>query len=723
MVNSELKREITEKLQDTVLQGALGRFAEAYPAARALAYANIDCEATRGAISALKSWTVENIRVLADKFTAEAEKRGIHVFRATNGAEANKYIIDLLTAKGLRRVIKSKSMVSEEIDLNSALKQAGFHVQETDLGEWIISLAGHRPSHMVMPAIHLDRKQIRNYFAKELHKDIPVDIAVMVQEARQRLRQEFISADVGISGANFGIAENGAIGLVTNEGNGRLTSTLPRLHIVLIGYDKLLAKLEDAAPIIRALPRSATGQLLTSYCTMMSGPTLVPCEEDGEIKLVEKEIYYILLDNGRLNIAKDPKFKQIYQCIRCASCLNVCPVYHLVGGHVYGHIYAGGIGVILTAFLNEQKEEAAAKKIQELCLSCGRCKEICPGKIDIPGLICEMRECFVRKEGLPFTLGIMFRQVMANRKLFHSLLRLAYFAQAPMKSGNFIRHLPFFLSDMVKERSLPAIAAKPFRDLVEEITKKSKTPRARAAFFSGCSIDFVYPEVGESVFKVLQNLNIELLFPPAQACCGAPVAGAGDRETFIKIAKQNITSFEKLNVDFIVAACPACVEYLSRKYKEIFADDPAWIARAEAFSHKIREFTQVVAGYYEQSEMLTPLSAGHDGIKVTYHDSCHMKRALGISSEPRKLLQAAEGYTYIEMKNADSCCGMAGTFGVKFPELSGELAAKKISCIQAAGADMVAVSCPACLMQIRGSLDKKAPHIKVKHLAEILAGN
>ncbi|HWR54898.1 MAG TPA: LUD domain-containing protein [Negativicutes bacterium] len=722
MVNSELKREIAEKLQDTVLQSALGRFAAAYPAARALAYANIDCEATRDAISALKSRSVENIRALADQFTAEAGKRGIHVFRAANGAAAQKYIIDLLTAKGLQRVIKSKSMVSEEIHLNDALMQAGFQVQETDLGEWIISLAGHRPSHMVMPAIHLDRRQIRNYFVKELNKAIPLDIAVMVQEARQALRQAFIRADAGISGANFGIAENGAIGLVTNEGNGRLTTTLPRLHIVLIGYDKLVAKLEDAAPIIRALPRSATGQLLTSYCTMISGPTLVPYEEEGEFKFVEKEIHYILLDNGRLNIADDPKFKQIYQCIRCASCLNVCPVYHLVGGHVYGHVYAGGIGVILTAFLNEQKEAATAQKIQELCLSCGCCKEICPGKIDIPGLIGEMRERFVQKEGLPFTLGIIFRQVMANRTLFHALLRLAYFAQTPVKSGKFIRHLPFFLSDMVKERSLPAIAAKPFRDLIGEIPEKPEKPRARAAFFSGCSIDFVYPEVGRSVLKVLQDLDIALVFPQAQTCCGAPVAGAGDRETLLNLARQNIIAFEQLNVDFIIAACPACTEYLGHKYKELFTDDPAWTARAEAFTHKIREFTQVVAGYYAQLEMLPPPSADHDGIKVTYHDSCHMKRALGISSEPRALLQAAEGYTYVEMKNADTCCGMSGAFGVKFPELSGQLAQKKFASIEASGAAVVAVSCPACLMQIRGILDKKAPHIKVKHLAEILAG-
>lgn len=722
MSKNNLRQEIEEKLKDNVLRGALGRFAEAYPAARANAYANIDCEAAREQVRAIKAGIVDNIHAIADKFETEAVKRGVKVFRAKNGQAALDYITELIKSKGLRRVIKSKSMVSEEIHLNSALEQAGLHVKETDLGEWILSLAGQRPSHMVMPAIHLDRHQIRGYFAKELDKDIPVDIAVMVQEARQALREEFLNADVGISGANFAVAENGAIGLVTNEGNARLTTTLPRLHIALIGYDKLIETMEQTAPILMTLPRSATGQLLTSYCTLISGPTMVPIEENGETKLVEKEVHYILLDNGRLKMAEDPQFKQIFQCVRCASCLNVCPVYLLVGGHVYGHIYAGGIGAILTAFLNEQQEQGAAREIQELCLSCGRCKEICPGKIDIPGLIYELRTRFIREKGLPFTMGVMFRQIMANRKLFHTLLRLASIGQAPFKSGNFIRHLPFFMSAMVKERSLPAVAPVPFRDLAKDLTKKPAKPQARAAFFSGCTIDFVYPEIGVAVYQVLRDLGIEVVYPWEQNCCGAPVACAGDQDTLLNLAKQNIAAFENAEVDYIVAACPACTEYIGHKYKELFKNDGAWSARAVAFTEKVREFTSLVYEYGGSEAPLPSSLASNDNIKITYHDSCHMKRVLGIHEAPRKLLQSAKGCTYVEMSHADECCGMAGAFGVKFPALSAQIADKKIAGIIASEADVVAVGCPACLMQLRGTLDKNGLRIQAKHIAEILAG-
>jgi len=530
MPNAELRREITEKLQDTVLRGALDRFAEAYPLARAKAYANIDCEGTREKLQKMKSHTVANIDAYADQFEAEATKRGTIVYRAKSGDDVKKYILDLCRSKGFHRIVKSKSMISEEIHLNHALETAGLHVKETDLGEWILSLAGHTPSHMVMPAIHLDRYQIRDYFAQELEKDIPVDIGVMVQEARTALRAAFLEAELGISGANFGIAENGAIGLVSNEGNARLTTTLPQVHIAIIGYEKIIPKIEDAVPILMTLPRSATGQLITSYVSMISGPTTCAIEKNGNVEILQKELHIILVDNGRLNIARDQDFKHIYNCVRCASCLNVCPVYQLVGGHVYGHTYAGGIGAILTAFLNDQNEADAANKIQELCLSCGRCKEICPGKIDIPGLIYKLREKFVQKDGLPFAMGIMFRTVMSNRKLFHTLLRLASIGQAPFKSDNMIRHLPFFLSDMTRERSLPAVAAEPFRDRVCESTRKIASPRAKAAYFSGCTLDFVYPEVSESVFKVLQDCGVELVYPFEQSCCGAPVSGAGDRD-------------------------------------------------------------------------------------------------------------------------------------------------------------------------------------------------
>lgn len=715
--NRDIKREISEKLKDDVLRGALGRFGEAYPVSRAKAYENVeDVEALREMIRQTKVATVAKIEEVADRFEAEATKRGAKVFRAKDGDALKKYLLDLCREKGVKRIVKSKSMASEEIHLNHALEAAGLHVKETDLGEWIIALAGHKPSHMVMPAIHLNRQQVANYFSKELQEDIPADIPFMVQTARKTLREEFLQADMGISGCNFGIAENGTVGIVTNEGNGRLVTSLPRIQVAIVGYEKLIPTIADAVPMLRALPRSATAQLATSYVTMVAGPVPAMVKKDGEWVEEEKELHIILFDNGRLKAAKDEKFKEIYQCVRCASCLNVCPVYQLVGGHVYGHIYAGGIGAILTAFLNSMED---FEKFNELCIGCRKCTTICPGKIDIPGLIEELRARAVKEHGLPFTLRMLFENVIANRKLFHSLLRAGVLGQKPVQSGRFIRHLPLFLAGMTEGRSLPAIAEAPLRDRVPKITRKLAAPAKKVAFFSGCSMDFVFPETGESVYKVLQDLNIAVVFPNDQSCCGKPVVGFGDVETTKKIARRNIEAFEKADVDYIIAACPSCTETLHVTYPALFQDDPAWAERAKKMAAKVREFSQFVCGEYEKAGRLTAKPAG--ATKVTVHDSCHMKRVLNIHEEPRKLLASTGACEVVEMKDCDKCCGMAGAFGIRHYELSAPILKQKIDNIKDSGAQVVAVGCPACMMQIGGGLDQQAPNIKVRHVADILA--
>jgi len=709
-----LRKEISEKLKDETLRDALGRFSEAYPIARAKAYENAgDIEALRDALRQMKIDTVARIEEVADRFEAEATKRGAKVFRAKNGDDLKEYLVDLCRKNGVKKIVKSKSMAAEEIDLNPYLEAAGITATETDLGEWIVALAGQRPSHMVMPAIHLSRFQVAEYFSKELKEEIPPDIAFMVQAARKELREKFLQADMGISGANFGIAENGAIGLVTNEGNARMVTTLPRIHVVIIGYEKLIPTIKDAATILKVLPRSATAQLMTSYMTMIAGPTPAMVKRDGKWVEEKKEMHIILLDNGRLKAAHDDKFKEIFQCVRCASCLNVCPVYTLIGGHVYGHIYAGGIGAILTAFFHGMKE---FEKFQELCIGCRRCTTVCPGKIDIPGLIEELRIRNVKEKGLPFLLRQTFENIVSNRKLFHSLLRLASVGQKPFQSGKLIRHLPLFLAGMAKDRSLPAIAAEPLRDRIGKITKKIDKPVRRVAFFSGCTIDFVFPETGESVFKVIQDLGMEVLFPEGQSCCGKPVIAMGDVETTKKIARENIRALEEMNPDVIIAACPTCTESL-RHYAELMKEDLEWGPKAEATAKKVREFCSFVAEEYAKRGRLTKTAGGP---KVTYHDSCHLKRVLGIDREPRQLLEAA-GCELVEMKDADKCCGMSGLFGVKYAELSMPILEQKINNIRDTGAEIAVCACSGCMVQLQGGLDKQLTGVRMKHVADILA--
>ena len=719
MAERNLKQEIQAKLKDDIMQGALSKFAEQYPGSRLNAYKGQDIEGLRESLRAMKHDAVQHINQLADEFEASLKKRGAHVFRAKDGDAVKEYLIKICKENNVKRVVKSKSMASEEIHLNECFGDHDIRVKETDLGEWMIAIKGQKPSHMVMPAIHLNRYQCAEMFEQELHIDVPgEDIPNMIQLARKNLRQEFLQADMGITGANFGIAENGAIGLVTNEGNARLVTTLPRIHVVLIGYEKLIPTTEDAAKILRLLPRNGTCQRMTSYMTMVDGPTKVIYKNDqGKVVEEDRKQYVIILDNGRLEAAKDPVFQQAYQCVRCASCLNVCPIWTLVGGHVYGHIYSGGIGAILTGLFNGVETFA---QFSDLCIGCRKCTTVCPGKIPIPDIIDELRSRYVQKHGAPGMDKTMFNMVLNDRGLFHKLLlKAGAIGQAPFKKGKFIRHLPLFMEEMTKGRSLPTIASEPFRDRVERLMKKNPSkPKKKVAYFSGCNMDFVFADTSENVVKVLQSLGMEVVYPMEQACCGKPILGIGDREAGKETAKKNIAAFEKTGADVILSACPTCTETLEETYMKLFENDPEWKARARAFCSKVCEFSKFVAQEYKK---IGRLGHARGGEKVTYHDSCHMKRGLGIFEEPRALIDATPGVELVEMHNCDKCCGMAGSFGMKYQEVSIPMLNEKVKNIKDTGATTAVVACPACMMQIGGGLDKADTGIQTKHIADLLA--
>ena len=718
MAERNIKEEIKAKLKDDVMQGALSKFAEQYPGSRLKSYEGQDIDALRNSFRDMKIDAVNHIEELADKFQASVEKRGGVFYRAKDGDEVKRILVEICKENNVHKVVKSKSMASEEIHMNECFTNNGIEVKETDLGEWMIAIAGHKPSHMVMPAIHLNRYQCAEMFTQELKEEVPGEnIPYMIQKARETLREKFLAADMGVTGANFGIAENGAIGLVTNEGNARLVTTLPRIHVVLIGYEKLIPTVADAAKVLRLLPRNGTCLRMTSYMTMVDGPTPVIYEKNGEWVEEDRKQYVILMDNGRLEAAKDPIFKQVYQCVRCASCLNVCPIWTKVGGHVYGHIYSGGIGAVLTGLLNNGLDDFA--KFSDLCIGCRTCVTVCPGKMPIPDIIDELRSRYIQKNGAPSMDGI-FQSVMSDRSMMHTLLlKAASLTSAPFTNGKFIRHLPLFFANMTKGRSLPAIAPTPARDRMEALYRNNpKNPRYKVAYFSGCNMDFIFSDSSVNVVKVLQDAECSVVYPMEQSCCGKPILGVGDRETGRKIAKKNIEAFEKYDVDYIISACPTCTETLHETYKKLFANDPEWSRRAEAFCKKVREFSSFVAEQYKRMGRLTPTSGGE---KVTYHDSCHIKRGLGISEEPRALLKAAKGVELVEMHNCDKCCGMAGSFGMKYQEVSIPMLEEKVKNIKDTGATTAVVACPACMMQIGGGLDKAETGIQTKHIADILA--
>ncbi|ACH39914.1 L-lactate dehydrogenase, DUF162 and CCG domain pair-containing iron-sulfur cluster-binding subunit, putative [Citrifermentans bemidjiense Bem] len=706
-MKKEFKASINRALNDANLTGALGKFSEAYKVNRAKAYDGMDFEALRSTVAEAKSKAACHLDEVADVFKANAEALGAKVFRTRDPQEVKRYILQLAKDKGVRSVVKSKSMATEEIHLNRALLDEGISVAETDLGEWIIQLAGQTPSHMVMPAIHMTKEEVAEIFSKEVDERLSTDIPRLVKVARNELRPKFLAADMGISGGNIAVAETGSIVLVTNEGNARLVTSLPRIHVALIGVEKLVEKFESVAPILDALPRSATAQLLTSYVSIITGPTP---NDDGS----EKELHIILMDNRRTEMAQDPKFKQALQCIRCGSCLNVCPIFRLVGGHVFGSIYTGGIGTILTAWFDELKK---SEDIQGLCIQCGNCKEVCPGKLDIPEMIMEIRRRLVLEKGQPLLQKAIFG-VVNNRRLFHGMLRAASVAAKPFSSAGFIRHLPLFLADLTDGRSLPAIAEKPFRDIFPEIVQPQA--KEKAVFYAGCLIDFAYPETGVALVKLLNKAGIEVVFPEEQTCCGAPALYNGAYEVAAQNAVDNIQALLQQEAQYVVSACPTCTVALAHEFGKTLESlgQTEWMEKAQELAAKTVDLSTLVKRLTDEGRL--SFEEGEGLSKITYHDSCHLKRTLKVSEEPRELLQKA-GYQLEEMFECDMCCGMGGSYSMKLPEISAPILKRKLQNIKETGAPVVAMDCPGCVMQIRGGFDQQEGGVKVKHTAELLA--
>jgi L-lactate dehydrogenase complex protein LldF len=414
-----------------------------------------DWQAARTGASAIKWEAINHLDAYLIEFTDKLAARGTKVFWASNSQEARDYVIALAKEKGARSIVKSKTMTSEEIHLNEALRQAGYEVVESDLGEYIVQLREEAPYHLVFPAMHLTRHEISDLFQEKLHTpptDSPEELTMI---ARRELRLKYLQADLGISGANFGVAETGMISITENEGNARLTVALPKVHVALMGIEKVIPKLADLALFLPMLATAGTGQQITCYNSLIGGPRQ-PDETDGP-----EEFHLILLDNHRTRLLADAEQRDALHCIRCGACLNACPIYRNVGGHTYATTYQGPIGSVITPHLRGLMDWKHLSYASSLC---GACTETCPVKIDLHHHLLHNRRNAVTQQA-DAAERFAFR-AFAFLTRFPSLLnRLARLSRPLMPLANRARSiLPPPAKGWVASRDLPPVAAKSFRD-------------------------------------------------------------------------------------------------------------------------------------------------------------------------------------------------------------------------------------------------------------------
>lgn len=469
-LDAPFQERVERALNDRPLRAAVSRTTTDMSNGRIDKMAEIDGELLRTQTRQMKEYVLRNLPQLLEQFEETLTANGGHVHWARDAAEANAIVQQLAREKKVKTAVKSKSMATEEIHLNQALEALGIPIVETDLGEYIIQLDNEPPSHMVAPVIHKRLEEISQIFQEKLDMPPTYDPATMCAAARGKMRADFMAADMGISGCNFAIAESGSVCICTNEGNGRLTTTLPRIYVAVMGIEKIVPTIEDAFLQYQALCRSATGQRMTVYMSMTNGPRK-PDDIDGP-----EEFHVILLDNGRSDmLAKG--YGEALMCIRCGACLNVCPVYREIGGHAYGSPYSGPIGAVINPLLPMHVTDAA--ELPHASTLCGACKDACPVKIDLPKLLLDLRAAGVQSGDAPFfeKQSIKnFVNAMSTRQKYERAGKMARVATSMMTTfgGGNIQFAPSPLSGWTQSRTLPPFAKRSFREQFKERVKAQR---------------------------------------------------------------------------------------------------------------------------------------------------------------------------------------------------------------------------------------------------------
>jgi L-lactate dehydrogenase complex protein LldF len=468
--DEQFKERVETNLNDAFMRGAISAAQARFQTRRQARVEELgNWEEWRAHGEEIRKHVLENLDAYLYELSENVAKRGGHVFFAKTKEDASNYIKNIAIQKEAKKIVKSKSMVTEEINLNAALEEAGCKVVETDLAEFILQLNDHEPpSHIIVPSLHKNRHQIREIFAKVGYdkSEQPEEMALF---ARKKLREEYLTADIGITGCNFAIAESGTVTLVTNEGNADLVSALPKTQIVVMGMERIVPTFEEMEVLVSLLTRSSVGQRLTSYITLLTGPK-GENETDGP-----EEFHLVIVDNGRSKIL-GTEFQPILQCIRCAACVNVCPVYRHVGGHTYGSIYSGPIGAVLSPLLGGYDD---FKELPYASSLCGACTEVCPVKIPLHQLLHLHRQKIVEQEGkAPISERLIMKAFglgASTSPLFNMATKVASPVMSPFVKDDKITHGPGPLKAWTEVRDFPAPNKESFRHWMKQRQKGEKS--------------------------------------------------------------------------------------------------------------------------------------------------------------------------------------------------------------------------------------------------------